>query len=208
MLWPILESSLLPVQSTPTPSPLPVKVVEDSPTLLDDVNKIVDMFGTAVTALALIIGGVWAYFKFVKGRTYRPRLEVGLYGQWVTVDRKRLLHARLTVKNIGASVVNLLQEGTGLRISVPERDQPPTPVAQVWRVIRVFEVLGEHEWIEPQETVSDDLLLDLGVSAPALTLFEARLVWRWPRRQGNIVVFARQVVPVDSTIDASDTVNR
>jgi hypothetical protein len=30
-----------------------------------------------------------------------------------------------------------------------------------------------------------------------LTMFEARLVWTWTRRQGNIVVFARRIVPIE-----------
>src|SRR5512132_4173741 len=131
---------------------------QDQASLLDDIDTIVGIVGTAITALAVIIGGIWAYFKFVKGRTYRPRLEVGLFGQWRIINGRPLLQARLTVKNIGASVVTLLQKGTGLRVGMLEGNQPSPPAAQVWRELRVFEVLGEHQWIEPQETVSDDLL--------------------------------------------------
>jgi hypothetical protein len=106
------------------------------------------------------------------------------------------------VTNVGASVVRPLEKGSGLRVSVLAEDQPPAPSAEVWHALRVFKVLtDDHKWIEPQETVSEDLLLDLGLS-PVVALFEARFVWRrrWPRR--NTVILARQVVPVDSTIDA------
>jgi hypothetical protein len=71
-------------------------------TFLDNVKTVVDIIGTGVTAAAVIIGGIWAYFKFVKGRTFRPRLEVGLAGQWRLFNGKDLLHARVTLKNIGA----------------------------------------------------------------------------------------------------------
>ena len=57
MLWRIQELSPVPVQNTRTPSPWPVRVLEESPSLLDDINKLVDTVGTAVTALALVIGG-------------------------------------------------------------------------------------------------------------------------------------------------------
>jgi hypothetical protein len=177
---------------------------DEKASLLDNVKTVVDIVGTAVTAAAVMIGGIWAYFKFVKGRTYRPRLEAGLSGQWSLVDGRHLLQARITVKNIGASMVRLLQEGTGLRVSVLAPDQPAAPACAAWKNLRVFEILGEHEWIEPEETVSDDLLLDLGISEPVSTLFEARLVWRWSRRGGNIVVFARQVIPVDSMIGGGE----
>ena len=54
---------------------------------LESVNAVVDIIGTSVTAIAIIIGGFWAYFKFAKGRTYRPRFEVLLAGQWWLVNK-------------------------------------------------------------------------------------------------------------------------
>jgi hypothetical protein len=69
----------------------------------------------------------------------------------------------------------------------------------------VFALLAEHQWIEPVETVSDDLLLDLGVSDPVPTLFETRVVLkRAGLFGGNIVVLARRVIPIDSTIAGSE----
>jgi hypothetical protein len=170
-------------------------------TALDNLKTVIDILGTVVTAAAVILGGMWAYFKFVKGRTYRPRLGVRLAGQWRPVNGRQLLHARITVENIGASKVTLLQRGTGLRVSVLANDQPVAPASVAWEHLKVFEILREHEWIEPGETVSDEVLLNLGIAEPAPALFEARLVWRWSKRRGNIVVLARQVILIDSTTD-------
>jgi len=119
-------------------------------------------------------------------------------GQWRKVDGKQLLQARIMVKNIGASNVTLLQKGTGLRVSLLAAHQPAPPAPVEWEGQRVFEILKEHAWIEPGETVSDDLLLDLGSAAPVLALMEARLVWR--RRRDNIVIAAREIIPTDATI--------
>jgi len=80
-----------------------------------------------------------------------------------------------------------------------------SPAALRWEVVRVFEVLREHEWIEAGETVSDDLLLDIDVSEPVVTLFEARLVWSWSGHKKEIVVLARQVVPPDATMEGAST---
>jgi hypothetical protein len=179
-------------------------VVSNDVGLLGDIKTVVDIVGTVVTAVAVAVGGLWAYFKFVKGRTYRPRLEVGMSGRWRQVDGTDLLHARIIVRNIGNSVVTLLQRGTGLRVSVPAADQGTAPAAVAWTVLRVFEILGEHEWIEPGETVSDDVLLNLGVPEPIPVMFESRLVWRWSGRDsGTIVVFSRQVLPVGCILDGS-----
>jgi hypothetical protein len=96
---------------------------------LNNVKDIVSIIGTIITVLAIIIGGFWAYFKFARGRTYRPRLEVGLTAQWWAVNEKWLLHARVTVKNVGVSKVELLQTGTGLRANVLAADQPSSPAS-------------------------------------------------------------------------------
>lgn len=172
--------------------------------LLGDIKTVVDIISATTTAVALTVGGLWAYFKFVKGRTYRPRLEVGMSGRWRHLGGKDLLHARITVRNIGGSVITLIQKGTGLRVSEMATDQPSAPAAVAWDVLRVFEILAEHEWIEPGETVSDDVLLDLGAAERVPLLFELRLVWRWSGRgSDDIVVFARQVIPVGSILEGS-----
>jgi hypothetical protein len=162
-------------------------------------DLIVDAISKTITAVAVIIGGVWAYFKFVRGRTYRPRLEVNLAGQWWPVNGKWLLQTRVMVKNVGASKVELIQKGTGLRVSVPGTDQPSPPASVVWASKKVFVILNEHSWIEPGETVSDDHLIDLGVSNTCPTLLEVRLVLR--RRTGNVVIFAREIVYTDALIN-------
>jgi hypothetical protein len=168
---------------------------------LDNLKTVVDIIETIVAGAAIVVGGIWAYFKFVKGRTLRPHLEVNMFGQWQEIDQRHLLQARIRVKNIGTSKVTMIQKGTGLRISVLAQNQPPSPTPSAWDVKKVFVILREHAWIEPGETVSDDVLLDLGVPGPVVTLFEARLVWG--RRSGNVVFSAREVIPADALVSGS-----
>jgi hypothetical protein len=170
-----------------------------------------------ITAAGVVAGGSWAYFKFIRGRTYRPRLAVELAGQWRRCSETDALHVRVRVTNIGASKVALNQYGTGLQVSFPTgceyqqfkwekvrlgsggqaRDDPE----------RTFEVLLEHEWIEPGETVSDDLLLDLG-RPPSIYQLELRLLWALSGdRSGtynpdDVEVFARRIIaPEESLMD-------
>jgi hypothetical protein len=169
---------------------------------LDDAKTIADIVGTAITALAVIGGALWAYYRFVRGRTFKPRLEVSMGGEWLTVDGARLLLARVRVKNIGASKVELLQKGTGLRVSALANSDARGKSS--WVPGRVYTILDEHAWIEPGETVSDDVLLRLAVPGGHPVLFESRLVWRRSTGQrNNTVGFARQVVPADATLESS-----
>ena len=70
---------------------------------LDQVKTLVDILGTIVTAIAVVVAGVWAYFNFVKGRTYRPRLEISLSGKWHAGSGTNWFHLVISVKNMGGS---------------------------------------------------------------------------------------------------------
>jgi hypothetical protein len=167
---------------------------------LENVKAFFDIVSSAATVAAVIAGGLFAYFKFIKGRTFRPRLEVTMAGQWRDVGGHPLLHARVRVKNIGASDVTLLQNGTGLNVSRLVHRLPRPPAAMSWERLRVFTIFEEHQWIEPGETISDDLLINVDVATDDPVLFETRLVWKWGGGQHNITVFARQLIPVDASI--------
>jgi hypothetical protein len=174
--------------------------------------------GSIATAGAIIAGGLWAYFNFAKGRTYKPRLSVEITGQWRSVNSQQVFQVRIRVTNIGASKVSLKQSGTGLRISLPAKDQSNSPDSFSWEPVlttptdgqptqRTFVIFKDHEWIEPSETISEDLLLNLAPT-PTTVLLETRLVWGLSAhanddsdRLKNVVVFARQIVSPESAID-------
>ncbi len=168
----------------------------DAPSTLENAKTLSDLVTNVITSAALIVGGIWAYFRFVKERTYRPRLDVSLSGQWIQVSDRRALLVRIAVKNIGASVVTLLQRGTGVKVQTVS-DAPGSGLVG-WDGDRVFEVLVPHQWIEPGETVTDELLVDPGTATPGVTRILARLVWKWAGGDENIVVTAARIVPLDA----------
>lgn len=172
-----------------------------------DVNTLkswVDIVGTAVTTLAVLVGASWAYFKFVKGRTFRPRLEVQVSARWLVVDASDRIHVQIVLKNIGASKVTLRQQGTGLSVSGLAEAQPVAPTTASWVCFRIFEIFLDHAWIEPGETIADDLLLSLEVPRPATVMLHARLVLSRSILR-NIEVNARAVIPV--AVDGTPTQN-
>lgn len=170
--------------------------IEVVPAWLDVAGTVVDTLGSLITAFAVVAGGLWAYFKFVKGRTYRPRLEVRLDGGWIEVAGRHQFHARVFAKNIGGTSVQLIQHGSALAMSTVA-DPELGKRRRIWHVVTKQAIFKEHQWVEPLEQVGDELLLDLDVGAPIVVQMELRLVWSWKRRRPNVVVFARKILPAN-----------
>ena len=166
-------------------------------TVLANIKTIADIVSASITAFAVIVGGLWTYRKFVKGRTFKPRLDVTMVGSWQVADGRNLLQCRVTVKNIGASKITIVQPGTGLSVSRLAASKHLNGAHSAeWTELGIFEILVDHKWIEPGETVRDQVLLDLGTSKPVITLLETRLIMR-RRVRRNIEDSTRQVIPLE-----------
>jgi hypothetical protein len=173
-----------------------------------------------VTALAVIIGGIWAYRKFIRGRTFKPRVSVDMCAQWhFLAGVGHVLRVRIRVTNIGASKLALTSRGTGLTVGFPaamQTSQAHRHTDEWWADIRweklplleggdqarTFAILKGHEWIEPGETVSDDLLLNIGRD-PTIARLEVKLLWqlsRWWWKDKATMFVARQIIPSASVI--------
>jgi hypothetical protein len=159
---------------------------------LADWKSVAEIVQAVVTSAALVIGGVWAYFKLWKGRTFRPHVEILVDTRWLhTEDRRDAgLQVSVRLRNIGGTVINLLQEGSGVMVSHLAVDQPVAPNEANWTDFGVYEVFTEHEWIEPSEVIIDDFLLWPGIQ-PQWVEVQVRLVLAWDPE--NITVHARRV---------------
>jgi hypothetical protein len=138
---------------------------------LDNAETAASLLSNLVTAVAVLIGGFWAYFKFFKGRTFSLRATIETSGTWCTVDERHLLRFRVILKNTGSSKFTYLSAGTRFVVSrltvlqgehragtVPwERigaghelfaDRPNSGILHTW-------------WLEPEESAVDEFLIDL-----------------------------------------------
>ncbi|MFE1665251.1 hypothetical protein [Microbacterium sp. P02] len=123
---------------------------------------------SVVTTSALVIGGLFAYFRFIKGRVFAQRAVPSISGEWEATARPTL-RVSVALHNVGASRLTLLPEGTGIRVHTidPEQSLPPAEVR--WRRIMTADAFvakrgtGErrHETVEAGEHIDDELLLDL-----------------------------------------------
>lgn len=181
-------------------------------------NKVTGGISSSVTAVAVVTGGIWAYFKFVRGRTFVARLSIELDGEWRRIHGMTVLHVRVRVKNIGAAKVAINQFGSGVEVGFPAGEWHRQVT---WEKVkyegggpdasdeaRQFSVLTEHEWIEPGETVSDEVLLHLEGRQLSPCMLELKLMTALSEKQlgkysdEDTEVFARRVVaPDDKLLD-------
>jgi hypothetical protein len=158
----VAAASLPPQQSDasePRPYSKSVSVV------LEDVEHL-------LSSLGIIAAGIWAYYNYFRGRTYRPRLEPEISTSMMGDRDCCYLMIRVTVKNVGLSRVDIKQAGTVLTVFAGTVPAPLTgPRELEWLEVRFVTVLSKHAWIEPGEEIEDEHFLALpAIPFPAYRL--------------------------------------
>jgi hypothetical protein len=109
--------------------------------------------------LALTVGAAWTYLNYVRGRTFRKRLDIKISGTILQYPDVCVFSGACHLKNIGLSQTNINQFGTGVTISalhyVEGRGENPFPKQHEVLVLPLFE---KHGWVEPGETISDPFI--------------------------------------------------
>ena len=67
-----------------------------------------------VQVFAICAGGCWAYFKFVKARTFQQSLTPGVVGRFVKLDGMVYLIATVQMKNVGSSRIDFDRDASAL----------------------------------------------------------------------------------------------
>lgn len=165
------------------------------PTALDTVHTVFDIIGAAVTAIAVIVGAIWAYYKFVAGRTFKQKLEIKTEQEWLKRDDDHFAHVRVTLSNIGASKVSIVTQGTALllysmKATVAGMTDPE------WDEIRVQRVFGKASWLEPGEQVVEEVIVR--TDAPNITKCWVRVVAA-QHRKDNLEVGSTTIFGLDAT---------
>ena len=76
-----------------------------------------DSFQKAAQVTAIVVAGIWVYFKAIRGRTFIPRLQPSVSAKMVVQRGIHYLLVRFRVENIGSSIAEIKEQGTGLVIT-------------------------------------------------------------------------------------------
>lgn len=168
-----------------------------------------DWIGAAQNAIqgaAIVVGGAWAYFKFVKGRTLHRRAELDVDASLLAYGLS--IRAKATMRNTGAAKIPLrlkiVQVETFEPGDVDEHGRP------AWREIaKKTPLFSDHDWIESQETIGDDLLVPIpDPSNAAVAIRVTCIVWEerkqgpYKRKRGPSTWTAKSIIPLSQLQNA------
>ena len=144
-----------------------------------------DAFANITQSLALIAGGVWAYFKFAKGRTFRDRLTPTVTGRFVSIDGSVFLVVTTQIKNVGLSKITFDHKASWLIVFEYIPSEPQEVLGVQYNRLTTFHVFGEKDrYIEPNEIVERQCLIALprvsiiGYQLEFEVLSESGYTWR------------------------------
>ena len=121
-----------------------------------------DAFRNLAQALALITAGIWAYFKFIKGRTFQESLIPVVSGRFAAIDGSIYLIVTTQIKNVGLTEIEFSQTGSALIVF----QYVPAMVSEIHAVgderLTSFDVFDDKgRSIEPNEMVEEQTLIAL-----------------------------------------------
>jgi hypothetical protein len=137
--------------------------------------------GGIIQAIAIVVGGIWGYSKFVRGRTFHRRAELDLE-VWLISRQPILVRTRITMRNTGAADIPF-------RVKTLRFDALYPCNENHWEEIAHSSVFTDHELIESQETITDDVLVQMPDLNPPPSALRIRCIVydkakrRWWRRR-------------------------
>jgi hypothetical protein len=186
---------VLPTPSPASPSVSPPPAANVKPRMIWEVNP--SELADIMTSLGILVGGLWAYFKFFKGRTFHTRLEPKITAKIVDQGNTKILIVSMELTNIGLTVV-YLNPLTSIDVYAANLVTPTDLSGVRWgNTPRSFRVFKNHSWIEPEETIRDEMMLrlsnadNIGYQLKLVVRSENRSIirrwesWRKRRRLGG-----------------------
>ncbi len=134
-----------------------------------------DVVESILKIIVLLGGAIWGYYKFIKGRVFKSRLELKVTGKVISTDRGTYVLATIQVKNPGLSKIEIDQKGSGVLIYPLSHLIIDENGRDEWGKAKGFSVLKDHYWIEPSESLEENILLPLPESKPDLLKLRLRI---------------------------------
>lgn len=140
-----------------------------------EIKDIVDIVSKIITASATILAGGWAYYRFVKGRVFKPRLTLTVSARQLRIHGTAYLLSTIELSNIGLSRIDI--SSATLRVTSLAGESVAKDASKPKRVrLDTSKVLLAHTWIESGEVLKEQNLLILPLGHCFPVVIDCRLV--------------------------------
>ena len=129
---------------------------QQDPSIVTKTAELLDILVKLLTALAIIVGGIWTYFHYFRGRLYYARLELGVDLELRSKGTSYYILVISHVRNVGLSRVDLDQDASSVTLDEYDENRVIDGIRTAESVeIGVFDIFENHKWVEPNESISD-----------------------------------------------------
>ncbi len=136
---------------------------------LSDLKTWVEIVQGIVTALGVIVAGIWSFYVFVLGRGFAPNIQIQFELKQVVdlLDGKGAI-VLVKIKNIGRTRIR--KDACFIATALVPKDQRDLPelgridVPLKFSEAKVYPVFDTHTSFEPNEEATEDVLFALGKS--------------------------------------------
>jgi hypothetical protein len=161
-------------------------------------------------AAAIVVGGLWAYFKFIRGRTFAKRAELTVVPTVLDLPGEQSLKVTATLRNEGLAKLPLrVQVVLIYAIFAEPTDENPLGTREE-QIGEPCEVFSAHDRVEAQETITDEIVVPLtdydrscGQQATAFRV-ECRVYAKQRVRKGGLRWTASAVIARRETVQAGE----
>ncbi len=143
----------------------------------------------AVQASALVVGGLFVYFKYFNSRTFARRAALEVEASLVPVADKQVLRIEVVLRNTGLSKIELLANHQALTLWATPTSGLSSGVNPSWHEWMVSEVFTADRYVESQESIKDVALLPVASEGGPWLAFRIRAEalavprWKWFGRE-------------------------
>jgi hypothetical protein len=128
-------------------------------------KEFVETLKNAVEIAAVLGGGLWAYFKFVKGRTFQESLTPQISGKFVLIDGATYLIVSTGVKNVGSSRIVFSAAASALIVFEYQPSSQPDIHTVADKRLTSFDVFSlNDQYVEPNEILEEQRLIAIPTS--------------------------------------------
>jgi hypothetical protein len=159
-----------------------------------DLVQAVDVLQKIFTILAIIVGGVWAYYNFIRSRTYHKRVDLEVSPKIIDDGHKILIMYTIEVKNVGLSKLEIENDLSSIEIlaSMGEEKWYTLVTHSLQREIKIepgrtSDQEKHNLTIEAKETFRKEWMINEEVIVE-------RLVELWPNNEAAFRQSGRQII--------------